>query len=102
MSDSDTKEAMGYEKQFSTDYELNLDDWDEKTRRDIASALYYREQKGFQKGFQIEFQKGFQIGMKLGSELIKKLKKDGRESDIDRALDDFAYLEKLIKEYHLK
>ncbi|OBZ32096.1 hypothetical protein [Megasphaera sp. DISK 18] len=90
MSNSDTKEAMGYEKQFSTDYELNLDDWDEKTRRDIASALYYREQKGFQ------------MGMKLGSELIKKLEKDGRESDIDRALDDFAYLEKLMKEYHLK
>lgn len=27
---------------------------------------------------------------------------DGRESEIDRALDDFAYQEKLMKEYHLK
>lgn len=99
MSDADIKEAMEYEKQFSTDYELNLDDWeDEKTRRDIASALHYREQKGIQKGIQM----GIQMGIKLGCELIKKLKEDGRESDIDRALDDFAYQEKLMKEYHLK
>lgn len=41
-------------------------------------------------------------GLQKGFELIKKLKEDGRESEIDRALDDFAYQEKLMKEYHLK
>jgi len=95
MSDADIKEAMEYEKQFSTDDELNLDDWeDEKTRRDIASALHYREQKGIEKGLEIGLEKVLELGLKLF--------RDGRESDIDRALNDFDYLEKLMKEYHLK
>lgn len=95
MHNSIIKEAMDYEKKFSSSNKLKSDYWEyEKTVRDIASALDYKEKEGMKKGMEEGLQKGF--------ELIKKLKEDGRESEIDRALDDFAYQEKLMKEYHLK
>ena len=95
MNNSIIKEAMKYEKEFSSNNKLKSEYWEhEKTVRDIASALDYKKKEGIEEGIQKGMQKGFQ--------LIKKLKEDGRESDIDRALNDLAYQEKLLKEYHLK
>lgn len=80
--------------------------FDERTIRDIASALYSREKAGQERGEKIGQERGEKIGDKTGrqalSTLLQKLLEEGRKEEVDRVLRDNEYQEKLLREYHLK
>lgn len=80
--------------------------FDERTMRDIASALYSREKAGQERGEKIGQERGKKIGDKTGrhalSTLLQKLLEEGRKEEFDRVLRDNEYQEKLLREYHLK
>ena len=80
--------------------------FDERTMRDIASALYSREKAGQERGEKIGQERGEKIGDKTGrqalSTLLQKLLEEGRKEEVDRVLRDNEYQEKLLREYHLK
>ena len=85
---------------------MNDIQFDERTMRDIASALYSREKAGQERGEKIGQERGEKIGDKTGrqalSTLLQKLLEEGRKEEFDRVLQDNEYQEKLLKEYHLK
>ena len=90
MSDTAIKDAMTYEGQFASNNTLKSQYWDyEKTMRDIASVRLSGETKGRQEGRKI-----------LGT-LIQKLMQEGRMDEVEKALADDAYQEKLLHEYQL-
>lgn len=80
--------------------------FDERTIRDIASALYSREKAGQERGEKIGQERGEKIGDKTGrqalSTLLQKLLEEGRKEEFYRVLRDNEYQEKLLREYHLK
>ena len=85
---------------------MNDIQFDERTMRDIASALYSREKAGQERGEKIGQERGEKIGDKTGrqalSTLLQKLWEEGRKEEVDRVLKDNEYQEKLLREYHLK
>ena len=85
---------------------MNDIQFDERTMRDIASALYSREKAGQERGEKIGQERGEKIGDKTGrqalSTLLQKLLEEGRKEEVDRVLRDNEYQEKLLREYHLK
>lgn len=85
---------------------MNDIQFDERTMRDIASALYSREKAGQERGEKIGQERGEKIGDKTGrqalSTLLQKLLEEGRKEKVDRVLRDNEYQEKLLREYHLK
>lgn len=85
---------------------MNDIQFDERTMRDIASALYSREKAGQERGEKIGQERGEKIGDKTGrqalSTLLQKLLEEGRKEELDRVLRDNEYQEKLLREYHLK
>ena len=97
---------------------MNDIQFDERTMRDIASALYSREKAGQERGEKIGQERGEKIGQERGekigqergdktgrqalSTLLQKLLEEGRKEEIDRVLRDNEYQEKLLREYHLK
>ena len=72
--------------------------FDERTMRDIASALYSCEKAGQERGEKI----GDKTGRQALSTLLQKLLEEGRKEEVDRVLRDNEYQEKLLREYHLK
>ena len=86
MSDTAIKDAMTYEGQFANNNTLKSQYWDyEKTMRDIASVRLSGETRG----------------RKILGILIQKLMQEGRMDDVEKALADDAYQEKLLHEYQL-
>lgn len=85
---------------------MNDIQFDERTMRDIASALYSREKAGQERGEKIGQERGEKIGDKTGRQalsiLLQKLLEEGRKEEFDRVLRDNEYQEKLLREYHLK
>ena len=85
---------------------MNDIQFDERTMRDIASALYSREKAGQERGEKIGQERGEKIGDKTGrqalSTLLQKLWEEGRKEEVDRVLKDNEYQAKLLREYHLK
>ena len=85
---------------------MNDIQFDERTMRDIASALYSREKAGQERGEKIGQERGEKIGDKTGrqalSTLLQKLLEEGRKEEVDRVLRDNEYQEKILREYHLK
>ena len=73
---------------------MNDIQFDERTMRDIASALYSREKAGQERGDK--------TGRQALSTLLQKLLEEGRKEKVDRVLRDNEYQEKLLREYHLK
>lgn len=73
---------------------MNDIQFDERTMRDIASALYSREKIGQERGDK--------TGRQALSILLQKLLEEGRKEEFDRVLRDNEYQEKLLREYHLK
>lgn len=99
MNDTAIREAMDYEKQFATSNELKSAYWEhERTMRDIASALSSREKAGQERGEKI----GDKTGRQALSALLQKLLQECRKEEVTRVLQDDAYQEKLLQEYHLK
>ena len=76
--------------------------FDERTMRDIASALYSREKAGQERGEKIGQERGDKTGRQALSTLLQKLLEEGRKEEFDRVLRDNEYQEKLLREYHLK
>ena len=76
--------------------------FDERTMRDIASALYSREKAGQERGEKIGQERGDKTGRQALSTLLQKLLEEGRKEEVDRVLRDNEYQEKLLREYHLK
>ena len=90
MSDTAIREAMDYEKQFTTNNELKSAYWEHgRTMRDIASALYSRKKIGQERGKKI----GDKAGRQALSALLQKLLQEGRTEDINRVLQDNEYQE---------
>lgn len=81
---------------------MNDIQFDERTMRDIASALYSREKAGQERGEKIGQERGDKTGRQALSILLQKLLEEGRKEEFDRVLRDNEYQEKLLKEYHLK
>ena len=73
---------------------MNDIQFDERTMRDIASALYSGEKIGQERGDK--------TGRQALSILLQKLLEEGRKEEFDRVLRDNEYQEKLLREYHLK
>ena len=94
MSDTAIKDAMTYEGQFASNNTLKSQYWDyEKTMRDIASVRLSGETRGRQEGRK--------EGRKILGILIQKLMQEGRMDEVEKALADDAYQEKLLHEYQL-
>ena len=94
MSDTAIKDAMTYEGQFANNNTLKSQYWDyEKTMRDIASVRLSGETRGRQEGRK--------EGRKILGILIQKLMQEGRMDEVEKALADDAYQEKLLHEYQL-
>ena len=81
---------------------MNDIQFDERTMRDIASALYSREKAGQERGEKIGQERGDRTGRQALSILLQKLLEEGRKEEFDRVLRDNEYQEKLLREYHLK
>ncbi|WP_443868366.1 hypothetical protein [Megasphaera sp.] len=81
---------------------MNDIQFDERTMRDIASALYSREKAGQERGEKIGQERGDKTGRQALSILLQKLLEEGRKEEFDRVLRDNEYQEKLLREYHLK
>ena len=81
---------------------MNDIQFDERTMRDIASALYSREKAGQERGEKIGQERGDKTGRQALSILLQKLLEEGRKEEVDRVLRDNEYQEKLLREYHLK
>ena len=81
---------------------MNDIQFDERTMRDIASALYSREKAGQERGDKIGQERGEKTGRQALSILLQKLLEEGRKEEFDRVLRDNEYQEKLLREYHLK
>lgn len=98
MSDTAIKDAMTYEGQFASNNTLKSQYWDyEKTMRDIASVRLSGETRGRQEGRK----EGQKEGRKILGILIQKLMQEGRMDEVEKALADDAYQEKLLHEYQL-
>lgn len=81
---------------------MNDIQFDERTMRDIASALYSREKAGQERGEKIGQERGDKTGRQALSILLQKLLEEGRKEEFDRVLRDNEYQEKLLREYHFK
>ena len=70
---------------------MNDIQFDERTMRDIASALYSREKAGQERGEKIGQERGDKTGRQALSILLQKLLEEGRKEEFDRVLRDNEY-----------